>query len=80
VRAMAHREDGRSARLQAQGAEVAIADMSDVDHVAEAVTDVQRACLCPPFDPYISVGGASQRHSALDEAAGRRPRHRGHVA
>ena len=29
VRAMVHREDGRSARLKAQGAEIAAADMSD---------------------------------------------------
>ena len=29
VRAMVHRHDGRSARLKAQGAEIAVADMSD---------------------------------------------------
>ena len=36
VRAMVHRHDGRSARLKAQGAEIAVADLSDVDHVADA--------------------------------------------
>ena len=34
VRAMVHREDGRSARLHARGAEVAVADMRDVERVA----------------------------------------------
>ena len=36
VRAMVHRHDGRSARLKAQRAEIAVADMSNVDHVADA--------------------------------------------
>src|SRR6202043_3258044 len=43
VRAMVHREDARSARLKAQGAEIAVADMSDVERVADALTDVQHA-------------------------------------
>jgi NAD(P)H dehydrogenase (quinone) len=59
VRAMVHREDGRSARLKAQGAEIAVADMSDVERVAEALKDVQRAYFCPPFDPYMIQGAAA---------------------
>ncbi|HKW34702.1 MAG TPA: NmrA family NAD(P)-binding protein [Candidatus Acidoferrum sp.] len=51
VRAMVHREDARSARLKAQGAEIAVADMSDVERVADALKDVQRGYYCPPFDP-----------------------------
>ena len=51
VRAMVHRDDGRSARLKEQGAEIAVADMSDVERVADALKDVQRAYYCPPFDP-----------------------------
>jgi NAD(P)H dehydrogenase (quinone) len=31
VRAIAHREDGRSARLKSQGAEIVAAEMSDVE-------------------------------------------------
>ena len=54
VRAVVHRGDGRSAQLKAQGAEIAVADMSDVERVAEALKDVQRAYFCPPIDPYIS--------------------------
>src|SRR3984893_13516492 len=34
---------GHFARLKAQGAKTAVADMSDVDHVADALKDVQRA-------------------------------------
>jgi NAD(P)H dehydrogenase (quinone) len=56
VRAMVRREDGRSARLQTQGAEIAVADMSDVERVADALKDVQRAYFCPPFDPYMIQG------------------------
>src|SRR5260370_42104627 len=53
VRALVHREDGRSARLKAQAAEIAVADMSDVERVANALKDVQRAYYCPPTDPYM---------------------------
>ena len=59
VRAMVHREDGRSARLRALGAEIAVADMSDVERVADALTDVQRAYYCPPFDPYMIQGAVA---------------------
>src|SRR3984885_9807779 len=59
VRAMVHREDGRSARLKAQGAEIAVADMSDVERVADSFKDVQRAYSCPPFDPYMIQGAAA---------------------
>src|SRR5438270_12700481 len=59
VRAMVHREDGRSARLKAQGVEIAIADMSDVERVAQALKGVQRAYYCPPVDPYMIQGAAS---------------------
>src|SRR3979409_384526 len=59
VRAMVHRADGRSARLQAEGAEIAVADMSDVERVADALRDVQRAYYCPPFDPYMIQGAVA---------------------
>ncbi|RDK11359.1 NmrA family NAD(P)-binding protein [Cupriavidus lacunae] len=59
VRAMVHREDGRSVRLKAQGAEIAVADMSDVERVADALKDVQRAYYCPPFDPYMIQGAVA---------------------
>jgi uncharacterized protein YbjT (DUF2867 family) len=39
VRAKGHREDGRSARLKAQGAEIVVADMSDAERVFDALRD-----------------------------------------
>src|SRR5947207_1036249 len=59
VRAMVHREDGRSARLKAQGAEIAVAEMTDVERIARALNDVQRAYYCPPLDPYMIQGAAA---------------------
>src|ERR1700732_2472596 len=59
VRALVHREDGRSARLKAQGAEIAVADMSDAEPVADALNDIQRAYYCPPFDPYMIQGAVA---------------------
>lgn len=59
VRALVHREDGRSAALRALGAEIAVADMSDVERVADALKDVQRAYFCPPFDPYMIQGAVA---------------------
>jgi NAD(P)H dehydrogenase (quinone) len=61
VRALVHKEeeDGRSAHLKAQGAELAVADMSDVERVAEGLKDVQRAYFCPPFDPYMIKGAVA---------------------
>ena len=47
VRAMVRQEDDRSARLKGQGADIAVADMSDVERVADALKDVQRAYYCP---------------------------------
>jgi uncharacterized protein YbjT (DUF2867 family) len=49
VRALVHREDGRSTQLKAQGAEIAVADLSDVERVGDALNDVQRAYFCPPY-------------------------------
>ena len=59
VRAMVRREDSRSSRLKAQGAELAVADMSDVERVADALKDIQRAYYCPPFDPYMIQGAVA---------------------
>ncbi len=59
VRAMVHREDGRSARLKARGTEIAIADMSNVERVAAALKDVRRAYYCPPYDPYMIQGAVA---------------------
>src|SRR6266403_1492845 len=59
VRAMVHREDARSARLKAQGTEIVVADLSDVERVADALKDVRRAYFCPPYDPYMIQGAVA---------------------
>ena len=66
VRALVHREDHRSARLKVQGAEVAVADMSDVERLARALQGVQRAYYCPPTDPYMIQGAAAFAVAAGD--------------
>jgi len=59
VRAIVHREDKRSEFLKRQGAEVVAADMCDVERVADALKNVQRAYFCPPYDPYMIQGAVS---------------------
>ena len=74
VRATVHREDARSAQLRAQGAEIAVGDMSNVERVAESLKDVQRAYYCPPFDPYMIQGAVAfavaARESGLEHIVG----------
>ena len=59
VRALVRREDDRSARLKAQGAEIVVAEMSDVEGIADALRDVQGAYYCPPLDPYMIQGAVA---------------------
>ena len=59
VRALVRREDHRSARLKAQGAEIAVVGMSDVERIADALRDVQGAYYCPPLDPYMLQGAVA---------------------
>ncbi len=66
VRALVRREDDRRNRLKAQGAEIAVADMSDVERIADALTDVQRAYYCPPIDPYMIQGAVAFAVAAKD--------------
>jgi uncharacterized protein YbjT (DUF2867 family) len=74
VRAMVRREDERSARLKAQGVEIAVAEMSDVERVADALKDVQGAYYCPPLDPYMVQGAVgfavAAKESRLEHIVG----------
>ena len=45
--------------MKAQGAEIAVADMSDVERIADALRDVQGAYYCPPLDPYMIQGAVA---------------------
>jgi NAD(P)H dehydrogenase (quinone) len=74
VRALVHRQDGRSAQLKAQGAELAVADLSDVERIADALKGVQRAYFCPPYDPYMIQGAVgfavAAKEARLEQIAG----------
>src|SRR5258707_11758260 len=50
--ALVHRDDERSARLRALGAEVIIADMFDIQQVAAALDGVDRLFFNPPLHPH----------------------------
>src|SRR5246127_5019926 len=52
TRALVHREDARSARLRALGAEVVVADIFDIQQVAAAVDGVDRLFFNPPYHPH----------------------------
>jgi len=74
VRAMVHREDERSERMKVQGAEVAVAEMTDLERISDALEDVQGAYFCPPFDPYMIQGAVAfavaARESRLEHIVG----------
>lgn len=53
VRALAHREDARSKRLQELGAEVVFGDFLDLGAIRAAVQGVQRAYFCYPIRPGV---------------------------
>jgi NAD(P)H dehydrogenase (quinone) len=59
VRALVRTLDARSAKLQAAGAEIAVADMRDAERLADALKGVQGAYYCPPFDPYMIQGAVA---------------------
>jgi hypothetical protein len=72
VRAMVHREDARSARLQAYGAEIAVADLSDFARVAAAaLMDPARHAgkSYRPTGPELL--GADEMAEAIGRAVGR---------
>ena len=53
VRALAHRKDARSKRLQERGAEVVFGDFLYLDAIRAAVQGVQHAYFCYPIRPGI---------------------------
>ena len=53
VRALVHRRDARSARLERAGAEIVVADIFDFDQLCEAMRGAARAYYCPPFHPHM---------------------------
>lgn len=52
TRALVRRDDERSARLRALGAEIVVADMLDIQQVQAAVGGVDRLFFNPPYHPH----------------------------
>jgi uncharacterized protein YbjT (DUF2867 family) len=53
VRAVVRVKDTRSARLEALGAEIVVADLYDPDQLARAARGTQRGFYLPPFRPHM---------------------------
>lgn len=53
VRAFVRSENAQSAKLKAAGAEIAVGDLADPQHLLDAMRGVQRGYFLPPFDPYM---------------------------
>ncbi|GAB3430377.1 Rossmann-fold NAD(P)-binding domain-containing protein [Flindersiella endophytica] len=53
TRALVHREDERSARLRAAGAEVVVADLFDYRRLEAAMAGVDRVFFNPPYHPHV---------------------------
>ena len=51
VRALVRRDDARAQALQSKGADIAVADLLDARAMSVAMTGIQRAYWCAPFDP-----------------------------
>ncbi len=71
TRALVRRDDWRSARLRALGAEIVVADMLDIQQVRAAVDGVNRLFFNPPYHPHAldsSVAFAVAARSAGVEA------------
>jgi NAD(P)H dehydrogenase (quinone) len=52
TRALVHRDDERSARLRAAGAEVVVGDMFDIRQIHAALDGVDRLYFNPPYHPH----------------------------
>lgn len=59
VRALAHRRDARSERLERLGAEIAVASAHDPDQLSAALKGVQRAYYVPIFAPHATLAAAA---------------------
>ncbi len=66
VRAMVRGRDARSAALEAQGAEIAVADIFDPDQLTVSMLGVKRAYYVPPMHPYAIQSAAAFAAAARD--------------
>ena len=66
VRALVHKEDERSTKLKAQGAEIVVGDLFDVRAVRRALDEVQRAYFVYPMRPGLIEAAAHFAEAALE--------------
>jgi uncharacterized protein YbjT (DUF2867 family) len=59
VRALAHRRDARTERLERMGSEIAVASAHDPDQLAAALKGVARAYYVPIFAPHATQAAAA---------------------
>jgi uncharacterized protein YbjT (DUF2867 family) len=59
IRVMVRREDARSTRLKALGAQIAVGDMFDIRHAQAALEGVDRLYFSPPVHPHMLYGAVS---------------------
>src|SRR5215471_10535330 len=71
VRAMVRTFDQRSAALEAQGAEIVVADIFDPGQLMDAMRDLERAYYCPPYHPFViqsaSAFAVAAREAGLEQ-------------
>ena len=74
VRAIVHRADARSERLQRLSAEIAVADIFDTEQLSAAMRGMRRAYYCPPFDPFmiqrVAAFAVAAQEAKLESIAG----------
>lgn len=74
VRAVVHRRDARSERLDRMGVETVVADLYDSEQVLSAMRGTTRAYFCPPFQPYMiesaTAFAAAAREARLESIVG----------
>jgi uncharacterized protein YbjT (DUF2867 family) len=66
VRVLVRRDDGRARRLAGLGMEIAVGDLHDPQALRAALTGVQRAYWCAPFDPKALALAESFAQAARD--------------
>src|SRR5262245_34437681 len=70
VRALVHRDDARSTRLQSAGAEIVIGSLESIRDLKTAMRGVARAYFCPPLEPgtlrRATIFAAAAREAKLE--------------
>src|SRR6201999_2585834 len=70
VRALVHRFDDRAAALRDRGAEIVVCDLTDIDDVRGAVTDVRAAYFVYPIAPGLLEATTTFAQAATEAGVG----------